>query len=160
MKLAILAALVAIAAPAAAQDPPAPTSADVYAAVDAFHSFLERGDSTAALAMLDPDVRIFESGMAEALEEYRTGHLAADIAFAQSVESSVIEEWTGFDARQAIAGRVYAVKGTFQGRAIDAITTETMLLLRTPGGSWRIRHVHWSSRSAPPSAESPTEPAE
>jgi opacity protein-like surface antigen len=150
LQLAIVAAFMAVAAPAAAQDPPEPASAGVYAAIDAFHAFLESGDSTAALAMLDPEVTIYESGRAETLAEYRGAHLLEDIAFAQAVESTVIEEWAGFDARQAIVGRVYGAKGTFQGREIDAVTTETVFLLRTPGGSWRIRHLHWSSRPASP----------
>ena len=35
------------------------------------------------------------------------------------------------------------------GKPADRLTTETVILRRTPAG-WRIVHVHWSSRVAPP----------
>ena len=118
--------------------------------VDAFHAALERGDSTAVLAMLDPDVRIYESGEAETLDQYRSGHLAADIEFSQSVASRVVDGWTWLGDGEALVGRVYRAEGTFRGRAIDALTTETVFLVRTAEGVWRIRHIHWSSRRASP----------
>jgi ketosteroid isomerase-like protein len=37
--------------------------------------------------------------------------------------------------------------GNWQGRAVDRVTTETMVLRRV-GGSWRIIHIHWSSAPA------------
>jgi hypothetical protein len=42
----------------------------------------------------------------------------------------------------------YELKGTFQGRAIDSIGTEMMVLSRAAGG-WQIRGVSWSSRARP-----------
>ena len=36
--------------------------------------------------------------------------------------------------------------GTFNGRAVDRITAETVLL-RRHGDGWRIHHIHWSSRA-------------
>ena len=38
--------------------------------------------------------------------------------------------------------------GEFNGRAVDRLTVETMLL-RRHGDGWRIHHIHWSSRAAP-----------
>ena len=34
--------------------------------------------------------------------------------------------------------------GNFNGRAIDSMTTETMVLKRV-GSGWRIVQIHWSS---------------
>jgi ketosteroid isomerase-like protein len=34
--------------------------------------------------------------------------------------------------------------GEIDGKPLDLITTETMVLTREPEG-WRIRHIHWSS---------------
>jgi ketosteroid isomerase-like protein len=124
--------------------------------VEGFHAALERGDSTAALSFLDPDVTIYESGHAESLEEYRSGHLAADIEFAQATESTLLSSWTsdseavGAEAGTVVLGRVYRTRGTFREREIDAVTTETMVLHRLDG-VLRIRHIHWSSRRATPS---------
>jgi hypothetical protein len=36
----------------------------------------------------------------------------------------------------------------FNGRPVDRLTVETMLLRRHADG-WRIQHIHWSSRAAP-----------
>jgi hypothetical protein len=35
--------------------------------------------------------------------------------------------------------------GSFKGKAIDLLTTETMILRRM-AGDWRIVHIHWSSQ--------------
>jgi ketosteroid isomerase-like protein len=34
--------------------------------------------------------------------------------------------------------------GTYKGKQVDVVTTETMVLRRT-GGGWKIVHIHWSS---------------
>lgn len=52
-----------------------------------YHAALASGDSLAALALLADDVVVLESGSAESRSEYRSHHLASDIAFAQAVES-------------------------------------------------------------------------
>jgi ketosteroid isomerase-like protein len=36
--------------------------------------------------------------------------------------------------------------GTYKGKELDLLTTETMIL-RQVGGRWRIVHIHWSSAS-------------
>jgi ketosteroid isomerase-like protein len=36
------------------------------------------------------------------------------------------------------------MKGAYKGKPVDRLTTETMVLRKTPDG-WRIVHVHWSS---------------
>ena len=34
--------------------------------------------------------------------------------------------------------------GTYKGKALDLVTTETMVLRRS-GHGWKIVHIHWSS---------------
>jgi len=34
--------------------------------------------------------------------------------------------------------------GTYKGKAIDSVTTESMVLRRS-GAGWKIVHIHWSS---------------
>lgn len=116
------------------------------AAVARFHAALAAGDSAAALGLLAPDALILESGTIETREEYRSGHLAADIEFAkvtthEPAPASVTER--GDAAWVSTAGRT---TGTFRGRAVDVNSAELMVLTRTPEG-WRIAAVHWSSRS-------------
>ncbi|MGH8049819.1 MAG: nuclear transport factor 2 family protein, partial [Arenimonas sp.] len=42
------------------------------------------------------------------------------------------------------------IQAVEQGKKILLLSTETMLLKKTPKG-WKIVHIHWSSRSKKPS---------
>ena len=152
--LAVSIASGAIAHPNEAHQPttvvnPVPAGARPAASVvDNFHAALGRGDTKAALRFLDDKVIIFESGGVERSKtEYASHHLAADAAFTQAVPSKIVRR-TG-DAVGNVAwitpeGRT---TGAFKGKAIDQLTTETMVLHRTTG-AWKIVHIHWSSAAA------------
>ncbi|HEU5051430.1 MAG TPA: nuclear transport factor 2 family protein [Gemmatimonadales bacterium] len=140
-------AALASSAPALAQSADqAGDSAAVVAAVERFHAALAAGDSAAALALLAPDVRILESGGAEDLAEYRGHHLPADIEFARAVRG------TRRTLDVHVAGDVAWYTGTsesegvFRERPVSSNGAELMVLTRSEGG-WRIRAIHWSSRS-------------
>jgi ketosteroid isomerase-like protein len=124
---------------------PGTTADGVRETVAAFHAALADGDPDAALDLLDPDVRVYEQGHPETLEEYRAGHLEMDMAFAQEVEREVVRD----EVVEVHGGALYLAetrsRGTFQGREVDSSGVETAFLLETPDG-WRIRHFHWSSR--------------
>ena len=126
--------------------PHTPAEDDPQATVAAFHEALAQGDSIAALELLHPDVRIYEQGHAESLEEYRAGHLAADIRFAEAVSRHVLREelLDGVDGLVVYLAEVHTA-GRMGDREIDAQGVETVVLERTTDG-WRIRHVHWSTR--------------
>lgn len=161
LALIIAAALAATAAPATARHPEhgheesqnafgLPAELEEPArVVDGFHDALARGDTAGALAFLAEDALIYESGGVERdRAEYAAHHLGADAAFAQAVPSQVTRRAgavRGDIAWLASEGRVI---GTFNDRALDRITTETIVLERD-GGSWRIAHIHWSSAAAP-----------
>lgn len=119
----------------------------VVAVVDAYHSALVAGDSTAALALLADDVSILESGGLEDKEHYRSGHLAGDMRFAAAVprERSEIEVIVAGDV--AWAWSTNRAQGRIGEREIDSLGAELMVLSRA-GASWVIRAIHWSSRSA------------
>jgi ketosteroid isomerase-like protein len=116
--------------------------------VDAFHGALSRGDTKAALSYLTEEALIFESGGVEhGKQEYASHHLAADAAFSRAVPSRVIRRVghvAGTTAWIASEGRT---TGTFNGKAVDRKTVETMVLRRT-GANWKIVHIHWSSAAA------------
>lgn len=120
---------------------------DAASVVDAFHAALKVGDTEAALALLAPEVMIFEEGGAErSRDEYASHHLASDAAFAAASEASVARRsgWAEGDVAWITSeGRT---TGQFNGRAVDRLTTETMVLKRHADG-WRIHHIHWSSRA-------------
>lgn len=123
----------------------APGEDPIRTVVEGFTAALETGDSTRALAYLHPEVRIYEGGHAETLQEYRAGHLAADIAFLAGVEREVLADQIVRGDEMAVYLSESATRGTFREREIDARGTETLVLVRD-GGAWRIRHIHWSSR--------------
>lgn len=145
--IALAAVMLAIAAPLSAAQPPA-AARGAAATVDAFHAALHRGDTRAAAALIADDALIFESGGVERSKaEYAGHHLPADAEFSRAVSSVVTKrtaQASGAFAWVASEGRTM---GTYHGRALNLVTTETMLL-RRGGGVWKIVHIHWSSGEA------------
>ena len=122
-------------------------AADAAAVVDAFHVALKTGDTAAALALLAPEVMIFEEGGAErSRDEYASHHLGSDAAFAAASEATVALRSGSADGDVAWINSEGRTTGQFNGRAVDRLTTETVVLKRHADG-WRIHHIHWSSRA-------------
>ena len=118
------------------------------AVVDEFHNALNRGDASAAAALLDDKALIYEEGDAEGSKaEYAAHHLAADIAFLAHIEERVLKRDSGYDGALAWVATEAEMTGQVGDKTIDRFTTETMILHRI-GDSWRILHIHWSSRPA------------
>jgi ketosteroid isomerase-like protein len=118
---------------------------DAAATVDAFHAALHRGDARAAATLLADDALIFEAGHAERTKrEYTEHHLPADAEFSRSVSSTATRRAGRSDGALAWIATEGRTTGTYKGRAVDELTTETMILHRT-GRTWRIIHIHWSS---------------
>ena len=144
MKLRTIAlALLWLPAAAAAQDQ---DQAEVRAVAAAFGKSLAAGDSLAAIALLHPEVVIFEGGAWESLEDYRKGHLRADMRFLQSLKQETLRDAITVSGDLAMVTREYSSIGTVGERSIDSVGVETMILIRTSEG-WKIRHIHWSSRA-------------
>lgn len=139
-------ALFIAAGPAAAQQATdSARVAEILTVVEEFHSALAAGDSLAALERLHPDVLVYESGHAESLSEYRSGHLPADMSFARATRREVTEHDVVHRGDVAIYTSESSITGTWREREIDATGAETIVVVRTPEG-WRIRHIHWSSQ--------------
>ena len=146
--------LLAVSAPLAAHESapkPAeigalsPSARGAAAAVDAFHAALRRGDTKAAARLLADYALIFESGGAERTKaEYAKHHLPADADFSRSVSSAVTRRAGGSDGSFAWVATEGRTTGTYKGKPLDLLTTETMLLRRAAAG-WKIVHIHWSS---------------
>lgn len=126
----------------------APSARPAAAVIDAFHAALRRGDTKAALSHLSDNALIYEAGGVErGRREYASHHLGADSAFAQAVPGTVTRrtgEAVGAVAWIATEGRT---TGTYKDKAVDRVTTETMVLRRV-AGAWKIVHIHWSSAAA------------
>ncbi len=124
-------------------------SAAVATAVQTFHSALAEGDSATVLDLLSADARIVESGGIETRAEYRSGHMLGDMRFASAVsrESGSIGVVVLGDVAWATSTSV--TQGESRGRTIDSQGAELMVLSREADG-WKVRAVHWSSRSRTP----------
>jgi ketosteroid isomerase-like protein len=120
-------------------------SAAVAAVVERYHRTLKEGDSVAALAQLADDAIILESGAVESLEEYRSHHLPADIAFARAVKGtrSLVRVVVRGDVAWTTA--TSTMKGKFRNKSVNLTGAELMVLTRSKEG-WKISAIHWSSR--------------
>jgi ketosteroid isomerase-like protein len=117
------------------------------AVVDAFHAALQRGDTAGAAGLLSDDALIFEEGHVErGKAEYAKHHLPADAAFSKSVTGTVARRSGGAAGDFAWVASEGRSSGAFKAKAVDSMTTETMVLKRY-GSSWKIVHIHWSSHS-------------
>lgn len=143
----VLLALVGIR-PGIAQQAQSKDSTAVAAVRSAFHLALAAGDSSAVLRLLSPTVRILESGGVETLAEYRSQHLPADIAYAKAVKSTLgaLSVTVVGDVAWLVASS--STTGEFNGRPVNSITVESMVLRRPARASdgWLIESIHWSSR--------------
>lgn len=124
-------------------------SASVAAAVRSYHDALRRGDSSAVLALLADDAVILETGGVETKADYRAGHLSGDIRFAQAVPSQSTGVRVAIRGDVAWAWSTSTTTGEMNGRQINSVGAELMVLTRTAAG-WKINAIHWSSRARRP----------
>lgn len=143
-----------LAVPASAHDPApqqagstilAPAARDAATTIDAFHAALSKGDQAAAAALIAADALIYESGGVERSKaEYASHHLPADAAFASATKRTVTRRSDHVSGDLAWIATESTTTGTYKDRAINSVSTETMVL-RRENGAWRIAHIHWSS---------------
>ncbi|MFN2623264.1 MAG: DUF4440 domain-containing protein [Chthoniobacterales bacterium] len=124
----------------------APDAAEIGAAIEQFHRALGQGDRTAALSLLASDALILEGGEVQTREEYAREHLAEDIAFAKSTTSERSEMKIEQQGNAAWATAKSQTTGTVNGRKIDSVGVELMVLTKS-GSRWRIRAIRWSNRN-------------
>ena len=137
---AVILGCVVVATDAEAQEETGPA-----AVVDAYHAALASGDSTTALSLLAEDVIILESGGIEDKQQYRSGHLAGDMRFAQAVPRERGEIVVRSMDDVAWAWSTSVTEGRMGDREINSQGAELMVLARVDGG-WLIKAIHWSSR--------------
>ena len=133
---------------AAAQAAPAsdPALKDVIAVAEKFGAALKAADMATVSSLLDERVLILETGGAErSREEYLGHHAIADAAFLGGATITTQRRHGavhGDTAWLASESEIATGKGT---GSKTVSSTETLVLQRT-AGTWRIVHIHWSSR--------------
>ena len=124
-------------------------SAAAMRVVSRFHETLKRGDTTGIQALLAPDLKVLEGGGVENRQEYLSHHLSEDIEFAKAVNEKKTSTSYTCDGNVAWLVSTSTSTGTFNGRPIDSVGAELMILNRTTKG-WKIRAIHWSSARRQP----------
>lgn len=151
-----LAILLLVAAPLTMAQTPAGATVQAMSAeaqgaakiVDQFHAALAKNDTAAALALLTDDALIFEGGNAERSKaEYASHHAGADAAYAAAVPSLLLRRSGFADTTTAWIASESRATGRHKDKAVNRVSTESMVLRKTPDG-WRIVHIHWSSKNA------------
>jgi hypothetical protein len=127
--------------------PRVPDSVLVLGTIERFHESLFRGDSAAVLDLLHPDAVVLEGGAVETREEYRSGHLAADIEYLRStrMRRGPIAVTVIGDAAWARSNSTSELRTEGQGR--PSVGAELMVLSKGEMG-WQVRAIHWSSGRA------------
>jgi ketosteroid isomerase-like protein len=138
------------AVPLAAQ--PAGDVAAVTAVVNAFHDGIRKGDATAVAQVIADDALMLEAGGIETRAEYLKNHLPGDIEFEKTVSIKRGPIRVVVNGPSAWATSTSELTGTFQGKPVDSLGAELMVLSREPA-CWRIRAIHWSGRAHPKPAK-------
>lgn len=112
-----------------------------------FHTALAAGDSSSALSLLAEDVVILEGGGVETKTQYRSGHLAGDMRFAQAVPAERGELSVTVVGNVAWAWSTSMREGRMGDREINSRGAELAVLRRSADGRWLITALHWSSRN-------------
>lgn len=136
-----------LAAQASSNIRPGAPDSDSTAAVQTvsrFHAALKAGDTATVKTLIAPDLQVLEGGEVETRAQYLAHHLGADMEFAKAVqgESSVVS-YRG-EGNVAWLASTSTATGKFNGRDVNSVGAELMVLSRTPEG-WKIRAIHWSS---------------
>jgi mono/diheme cytochrome c family protein len=116
------------------------------ATVDEFQRFLAAGAADRAATLLDPSVLIYEGGSVERSKaEYASHHLKADAEFLKDANVRVLSR--NGNAMGDLAWIATESELTTKGnQPTNLLATETMILQHSAQG-WRVKHIHWSSRS-------------
>ena len=97
-----------------------------------------------------PDVTIFEGGGTNSgWADYRDHHLGPELKQFENLQfshSGTQVHLFGHDGRVAYVTSEYSIKAKVGEREIDGRGLETLVLIKSDDGAWRIRHSHTSSR--------------
>jgi hypothetical protein len=123
---------------------------EAEAVAQAFHTALQHGDRTAALALLAPEATISEGGHTQSRDDYADGHLGEDIAFLKTARITPVSLGSMPMGNTALVGSVSDIQTTIKGKPATLRSTE-LLNLKKDGKDWKIVSVRW--QSAPVSGE-------
>ena len=131
-----------------AQGPTAESSA-IEAWLKGWDAAFVAKDAAKLATFYHPDVTIFEgAGVNNGWADYRDAHLLPELKAFTNLQftHSDIAVTVLPGGQAAYATSRYVIKGKFGDRDIDNEGLESLVLLKMPDGSWKIRHSHTSGR--------------
>ena len=98
-----------------------------------------------------PDATIVEgTGVNNGWADYRDHHLGLELKALETLEFAHSNTRVHMlSDRAAYVTSQYTIKAKLKDRIIDAEGRETLVLMKMPDNTWRIRHSHTSSRPRP-----------
>lgn len=123
---------------------------EAEAVAQAFHTALQHGDRTAALALLAPEATINEGGHTQTRDDYANGHLGEDIAFLKSAKVMTVSFGSMPMGDTAMVGSESDIQTTIKGKP-TTLRSRELLNLKKNGKEWKIVSIQW--QSAPVSGE-------
>ena len=103
-------------------------------------------------AFYHPDVTIFEGGgVNNGWADYRDHHLGPELKEFQNLQFGHANTKVHLlaDGQAAYVTSDYSLKATISEKAIDSGGLETLILVKSRDGDWKIRHSHTSARRRP-----------
>lgn len=100
-----------------------------------------------------PQVTIYEGGgIDNGWASYRDGHLGPELKAFENLQFSHSNRQIQIlgDGKSAYVVATYALKAKMGERAVDSGGLETLVLVKSDDGRWKIRHSHTSSRPRRP----------
>jgi ketosteroid isomerase-like protein len=128
----------------------------VKAFVEAYDRAFNAKDMNRLAAFYHPDVTIFEGGYVNTgWVDYRDNHLGPELKEMEGLQFShvdvvphVLSDGTAYVTAE------YRLRTKMDSKPVDAEGLETLILVKSAEGEWKIRHSHTSSRRKPPAQPS------
>jgi ketosteroid isomerase-like protein len=129
--------------------------ATIEAWLKAYDAAFNAKDLDKLATFYHPDVTIYEGGgINNGWIDYRDHHLAPELKSFENLEfgHSNMKVTVLSGGQSAYATSEYAIKAKMGDRQLDSGGLETLVLVKSADGTWKIRHSHTSSRARRPPA--------
>ena len=121
--------------------------------LDAYDAAFNAKDLERLGEFYHPDVTIYEGGgIDNGWAAYRDKHLGPELKAFENLQFGHTDRRVHVlaDGTTAYVTSLYFIKAKMGERVIDSGGLETLVLVRDPGGAWKIRHTHTSARARRP----------
>ena len=124
--------------------------------VEAYDRAFNAKDLNRLAALYHPGVTIFEGGHVNTgWTDYRDNHLGPELKQMEDLQFAHVEVAPYmFSDGTAYVTAEYRLRTKIDGKPVDAEGLETLILVKSAEGAWKIRHSHTSSRRKAPAQPS------